>query len=185
MKHTTFCAIPLLVVGAAAVAATHLPNNPVVTTRQASMKEMAAAAKQIAGMFDGKIAYDQATFRQAAETLQRRTRALTTEFPADSLGRPSGAKPEIEQSREEFDAFARHIEMLSSALAAEAEKAPADGISDVMRMGPDTAMGGSLLGKRAGASRQLDPSKMPAEHLLHLIMQDCTGCHVKFREKVQ
>ncbi|TIQ78397.1 MAG: cytochrome c, partial [Mesorhizobium sp.] len=34
--------------------------DPIVATRQSSMKEMAAAAKTIAGMFDGKLAYDAA-----------------------------------------------------------------------------------------------------------------------------
>lgn len=186
MKRTSTYVIPLLLVGAAAaIAATHVPDKPIIAARQASMKEMAAAAREIAGMFAGKIAYDANAFRQAAETIHRRTSALTTEFPADSLGSPSAAKPEIDQSREEFDAFAHHIGTLASALATEADKAPADGISSAMRMGKDMPMGGSLLGKRASAAEEADPSKLPAEHILHLILQDCTSCHAKFREKLQ
>ncbi|RUW60689.1 cytochrome c [Mesorhizobium sp. M7A.F.Ca.US.008.03.1.1] len=186
MKRTSIYAIPLLLIGiAAAVAATHLPDKPVIVARQSSMKEMAAAARQIAGMFGGKIAYDAPAFRQAAETIHRRTGVLAAEFPADSLGSPSAAKQEIDQSRDEFDALASHIATLASALAVEADKAPADSISSAMRMGPDMAMGGSLLGKRAGAAKEADPSKLPAEHLLHLILQDCTSCHAKFRAKVQ
>ena len=44
--------------------------------------------------------------------------------------------------------------------------------------------GGSLLGKRPGAV-EADPGKLPAEHLLHLILQDCSSCHSKFRQKVE
>lgn len=186
MKQAPIYVIPLLLIGAAAaVAATHFPDKPIIAARQTSMKEMAAAARQIAGMFGGKIAYDAAAFRQAADTIQRRTGDLAAEFPADSLGAPSAAKPEIDQSREEFDSLAHHIGRLAGALAAEADKAPAGGISSDMRMGKDMAMGGSLLGKRAGTAEDADPSKLPAEHLLHLILQDCTSCHAKFRDKVQ
>lgn len=43
---------------------------------------------------------------------------------------PSAAKPEIDQSRAEFDAFARHFETLANALAAES-KTTAEGIPKV------------------------------------------------------
>ncbi|TIU29842.1 MAG: cytochrome c, partial [Mesorhizobium sp.] len=32
---------------------------------------------------------------------------------------------------------------------------------------------------------QADPAGMPAEHLLHLILQDCSSCHSKFRQKTE
>ncbi|TIW41251.1 MAG: cytochrome c, partial [Mesorhizobium sp.] len=32
---------------------------------------------------------------------------------------------------------------------------------------------------------QPDPATLPAEHLLHLILQDCSSCHSKFRQKVE
>ncbi|WP_245525784.1 cytochrome c [Mesorhizobium sp. M00.F.Ca.ET.216.01.1.1] len=160
-------------------------GDAIVTTRQASMKEMAAAAKIIAGMFDGKLAYDVVAFKAAAKTLRARTGpALIAEFPSTTLGAPSGAKPEIEYARPEFEALARHIGTLSGVLAAKAERAPA-GITDDMRMGSGLMMGGgSLLGKRSGAA-EADPAKLPAEHLLHLILQDCSSCHSKFRQKVE
>lgn len=148
------------------------------------MKEMAAAAKTIAGMFDGKLAYDAVAFKAAAGTLRTRTGpALIAEFPSATLGPPSGARLEIDQARSEFEALARHIGTLASTLAAKAERAPAS-ITDDMRMGSGSAMGGgSLLGKRPAAA-EADPSKAPAEHLLHLILQDCSSCHSKFRQKV-
>ncbi|RWA63447.1 MAG: cytochrome c [Mesorhizobium sp.] len=148
------------------------------------MKEMAAAAKTIAEMFDGKRAYDAAGFKAAAETLKVRTGpALIAEFPDGTLGAPSGAKPEIDQARPEFEALARHIGRLADALAAKAEKAPA-GITADMRMTGPPMDGGSLLGKRPRAA-QADPAKMPAEHLLHLILQGCSSCHSKFRQRQQ
>ncbi|PDQ21858.1 cytochrome C [Mesorhizobium sanjuanii] len=148
------------------------------------MKEMAIAAKTIAEMFDGKLAYDAAAFRVPAETIRARSGpALIAEFPSTTLGAPSGARLEIEQARPEFEALANHMGTLAEALAAKARQAPA-GITGDMRMGSGLAMGGgSLLGKRPAA--EADPPKLPAEHLLHLILQDCSSCHSKFRQKVQ
>jgi cytochrome c556 len=177
LVSVTFCA--------AGIAATHRSNDPIVLKRQASMKEMATAAKTISEMFSGRLAYDARAFKAAAETIRGRSGdTLIAEFPANSLGGPSAAKAEIEQSREEFGALARHLEMLATALSADADNAPA-GITDEMRMGPGLATGGSILAKRSGVSAEADPSKIPAEHVLHLILQNCTSCHAKFREKVQ
>ncbi|WP_292583816.1 cytochrome c, partial [Mesorhizobium sp.] len=62
-------------------------GDAVVAARQASMKAMAAAAKTVAEMFDGKRAYDPAGFKAAAEALRARTgSALIGEFPAGTLG---------------------------------------------------------------------------------------------------
>jgi len=160
-------------------------GNAIVAARQSSMKDMAAAARTIAEMFDGKRAYQPESFKAAAATLRDRTgAALIAEFPASSLGPPSGAKAEIDQARPQFEALARHIGLLTAALSAKADKAPAE-ISPDMRMGTGLPMdGGSLLGKRPGAA-EADPTRMPAEHILHLILQDCASCHSKFRRKVE
>lgn len=159
-------------------------RDAIIEARQVSMREMAAAAKTIAGMFDGKLTYDAAAFRAAAETIRARSGpALIAEFPSTTLGAPSDARLEIEPARPEFEALANHMGTLAEALAAKARQAPA-GITGDMRMGSGLAMdGGSLLGKRPSA--ETDPAKLPAEHLLHLILQDCSSCHSKFRQKVQ
>ncbi|WP_292637465.1 cytochrome c [Mesorhizobium sp.] len=182
MKWTAATVMLSLACASAVVAAAG--PDPIIATRQSSMKELAAAAKTIAAMFDGKLAYDAAAFKAAAETIRARTGpTLITEFPSATLGAPSGAKLEIDQARSEFEALARHIGTLATTLAAKAERAPAS-ITDDMRMGTGPAMGGgSLLGKRPAAA-QADPAKAPAEHLLHLILQDCSSCHSKFRQKV-
>jgi cytochrome c556 len=159
--------------------------DPVVAKRQDSMKAMANAAKTISGIFDGKLAYDAGAFKKAAETIRRRSgSAMVDEFPPGSLGAPSAAKAEIDRSREEFTALARHLESLAAALSSAADHAP-DGITEAMRMKPGMDMGSSLLGKRPGGAADADPSKMAAEHLFHLMRQDCTNCHAKFREKRQ
>ncbi|MFK0690798.1 cytochrome c [Mesorhizobium sp. IMUNJ 23033] len=188
MRTGTVSAAAMLALASSLVVASSLtaaPSEAIVTARQASMKEMAAAAKTVAEMFDGKRAYDAAGFKAAAATLSARTGpALIAEFPEGTLGAPSGAKLEIGQGRPEFDALGRHIGRLAAALAAKAEKAPAE-IGDDMRMGAGLPMdGGSLLGKRPNAT-ETDPAKLPAEHLLHLILQDCSSCHSKFRQKVE
>jgi len=160
-------------------------GNAVVAARQSSMKDMAAAARTIAEMFDGKRAYQPESFKAAAGTLRDRTgAALIAEFPAGSLGAPSGAREEIDQARPEFETLARHIGLLAAALSSKADKAPAE-ITGDMRMGAGLPMdGGSLLGKRANAAG-INPEKLPAEHLLHLILQDCSSCHSQFREKLE
>jgi cytochrome c556 len=146
------------------------------------MKEMAAAARAIAEMFDGKRAYEPAAFKAAANALGAHTGpALIAEFPEGTLGAPSGARLDIDQARPEFEALARHIGRLADALAAKAKTAPA-GITADMRMTGPPMDGGSLLGKRPGVA-QADPASMPAEHLLHLILQDCSSCHAKFRQR--
>lgn len=156
-------------------------GGPIVTARQDSMKEMGAAAKAIAEMFDGKRGYEPAAFKAAADALNVRAGALIREFPQGTLGAPSAARPEIDDARPEFEALARHIGRLADALANKAGKAP-DGITADMRMTEPPMDGGSLLGKRPGAA-EADPEKMPEEHLLHLILQDCASCHSKFRQK--
>ncbi|RJT27251.1 cytochrome c [Mesorhizobium waimense] len=186
MRRVPVIAAVIVITGLAA--RTALPEtavSPVVAERQASMKAMANAAKTISGIFDGKLPYDAAAFKAAAETIRQRSGgAMVDEFPAGSLGAPSAAKVEVDQFREEFAALAHHLESLAAALSSAADNAP-NGITESMRMKSGMAMGSSLLGKRAGGTAAADPSKMPAEHVFHLMLQDCTNCHAKFREKRQ
>jgi cytochrome c556 len=179
-------AIPALAASLVLASTTAMASgDAIVPARQSSMKEMAAAARTIAEMFDGKRAYQPESFKAAAAALRDRTGGvLIAEFPNSSLGAPSGAKEEIDQARPEFEALARHIGLLAAALSAKAESAPAV-ITEDMRMGAGLAMGGgSLLGKRASPA-EADPAKLPAEHILHLILQDCSSCHSKFRQRTE
>lgn len=170
---------------AAAMALAKTGTATVVAERQAAMKAMAEAAKTISGMFAGKLPYDPAAFKGAAEAIRSRSgNTMVEAFSAGSLGAPSAAKFEIDQSREEFAALARHLEGLAAALSSAADRAP-NGITDSMRMAPEMTMGSSLLGKRSARAAETDPSKVPAEHLFHLMLQDCTSCHAKFRVKRQ
>lgn len=169
----------------AGYAAVHIPTDGLVTKRQVAMKEMARAAKMIAGMFEGKLSYDAAAFKDAAETIRRHSgEVLVKEFPPGSFGGLSDATAEIDKSRAEFAALARHLETFASALSAAADDAP-DGITKSMRMGQGMVTGGSLLGKPRAGKAEADPSRMPAEHVFHLMLQDCASCHAKFREKAQ
>lgn len=110
---------------------------------------MAQAAKTIAGMFEGKLSYVSAAFKDAVETIRRKSgEALVAEFPARSFGGQSDATAEIDRSREEFAALAYHLEEFASALSEAAEGAP-HGITDDMRMAHGGLMEGSLLRRRA------------------------------------
>ena len=185
MRRLIALAAILSLSSAAGLAAVHIPANGIVAARQAAMKEMARAAKTIADMFEGKLSYDAVVFKDAAETIRRQSGdALVTEFPPGSFGGPSDASAEIDKSRAEFSALASHLEKFASALSAAADAAP-DGITKSMRMGQGMMTGGSLLGKRRAGKAEADPSTMPAEHVFHLMLQDCASCHAKFREKVQ
>lgn len=177
-------AVGLALACVSTLAAAKVGSEALIVARQASMKQMATAAKTLAGMFNGQVPYNAAAFRDAAETLRDRTGSLVGEFPSGSLGPLSGAKPEIDQDRRSFEALAHHIATLTTALAKEAANAPPQ-INAEMRMGPGTMMdGGSLLGKRTNAAEP-DPATLPAEHLVHMILQDCTSCHSRFRQKIR
>jgi cytochrome c556 len=170
-----------------AVVASADPNSPpdIIKARRSSMKAMAEAGKTIAGMFEGKLPYDAAVFKQSAETISRHSGdALIIEFPATTLGPPSAAKSEIDQSREEFDALARKVASFATVISAAADKAP-NGITQDMRMGSSSTMGSSLLGKRKVSPGEEDITKLSAEHAFHLMVQECSSCHAKFREKVK
>ena len=163
------------------------PNLPsdIIKARQASMKAMAEAGKTIASMFEGKLPYDAVAFKKSAQTISRHSGdAMVIEFPATTLGPPSAAKPEIDQSREEFDALARKVASFATVISAAADKAP-NGITQDMRMGSSSTMGSSLLGKRKVSAGEEDVTKLPAEHAFHLMLQECSSCHAKFREKVK
>lgn len=185
MRRLVAFAAILSLLSAAGFAAVHIPAEGIVAERQAAMKEMARAAKTISDMFEGRLSYDAVVFKHAAETIRRQAGdALVTEFPSGSFGGPTDASAEIDKSRAEFAALASHLEKFASALSAAADAAP-DGITKSMRMGQGMITGGSLLGKTRAGRAEADPSTMPAEHVFHLMLQDCASCHVKFREKVQ
>lgn len=185
MRRLIALAAILSLSSTAGLAAVHIPANGIVAERQAAMKEMARAAKTIADMFEGKLSYDAVVFKDAAETIRRQSGdALVTEFPPGSFGGRSDTSAEIDKSRAEFAALAGHLEKFASALSAAADAAP-DGITKSMRMGQGMITGGSLLGKTRAGKVEADPSRMPAEHVFHLMLQDCASCHAKFREKAQ
>ncbi|QPC88986.1 cytochrome c (plasmid) [Mesorhizobium sp. NBSH29] len=185
MRRLIALAAILSLSSADGLAAVHIPANGIVAARQAAMKEMARAAKTIAGMFQGKLSYDAAAFKDAAETIRRHSgEVLVKEFLPGSFGGLSDATAEIDRSRAEFAALAGHLETFASALSSAADAAP-DGITKSMRMGQGMITGGSLLGKARAGKAEADPSRMPAEHVFHLMLQDCASCHAKFREKAQ
>lgn len=185
MRRLIAFAAILSLSSAAGLTATHIPADGIVAARQAAMKEMARAAKTISDMFEGKLSYDAVVFKDAAETIRHQSGdALVTEFPPGSFGGPSDASAEIDKSRAEFAALASHLEKFASALSAAADDAP-DGITKSMRMGQGMMTGGSLLGKKRAGKAEVDPSTMPAEHVFHLMLQDCASCHAKFRKKAQ
>nr|WP_258045696.1 cytochrome c [Mesorhizobium sp. NBSH29] len=170
---------------AAVFAASHIPANGIVGKRQNAMKQMARAVKTIADMFEGRLVYDAAEFKSAAETVRRQSgETLVKGFPAGSLGDPSDAKADIDTSRAEFIALAKHLEKFASALSVAADSAP-DGITKSMRMGPGMMMDGSILGKKRAAKSVADVSTLPAEHVFHLMLQDCASCHARFRNKAK
>lgn len=162
----------------AAVAAAQTAGSTIVDERRQAMKAMADAAKAISGMFEGTLPYSGEALGKAAETvLANSGAAMKMRFPEGSLGAPSAAKEEISSDRQRFDEIADRLEELAAALSHAADQAP-DVLTSDMRMGNQLMMGGSLLGAITG-----DPANMPAEHVFHLVLETCTSCHAKFRER--
>lgn len=145
----------------------------IVTERQRGMKDMAASAKIIAGMFKDSAAYDQRRFRAAAETIAAHAgETLAAQFPPDTIGPPSAARAVITEKRDEFAALGRELRRQAQALAGKADST----LTPAMRMGAGTEGGASsLLGRRTQTTDNLQA--VPAEHVFHMMLQGCTACH--------
>jgi cytochrome c556 len=160
-----------------------MPAASVIEERQAVMKSMAAAAKAIGDMFQGRLAYDAKEFKSAAELISARSgQALLDDFPAGSVAETSDANEKIWQQWVEFQIFADRLSVLAGALARDADTSPYTIGSD-MRMKPGTMTGGSLLGGRPKPLTEADIAGLPAEHAYHLMLEACTSCHAKFRTR--
>jgi cytochrome c556 len=170
-------ALLLLSVAAEAAAAT----SGIVAERRETMKSFAAAVRTISDMFAGKQPYDSGRFKAAAALIgQKSGPALKAEFPAGSSGEGSRAKPEIFAEWPQFGLHADQLALLADGLAKAADRSPHE-IGDDMRMKTGMPMGGTLLASRAKPLTQTEISWLPAEHVFHLMIEQCTGCHAKFR----
>lgn len=151
--------------------------------RQQAMKDMAAAAKTVAGMFGGTLAYDRAAFRQAASVFASHSgSALVALFDGPAPTNSSADDAKIAAERQSFDGIAVRLGQIAAAFEEKAEGAGATLTPD-MRMGSGIPMGGgSLLGAKPLAS-ETDLETIPAEHLFHMMLETCTGCHAKFRRR--
>jgi cytochrome c556 len=172
-----FAVLLLLAVGAGAAMAA----SSIVAERRETMKSFATAARTIADMFAGKQPYESGRFKAAAELIRQKSgAALRAEFPAGSIGEDSRAKPEISQHWPEFALHADQLALLADGLAKAADRSPHEIGSD-MRMKTGMPMAGSLLASRAKPLTETEISSLPAEHVFHLMMEQCTACHAKFR----
>jgi len=145
--------------------------------RQLDMKAMAEAARTIGELFAGKRPYSQQALKAAAEAIMARAGVnLTDAFAGEAQQDSKADFGAIASSTEDFDKLARNLEIYAAALSTAADRSPA-------RLGPETRMGGTLLGSpfapKAEAAR--DAAVVPAEHVYHLMLQTCTTCHAKFR----
>jgi cytochrome c556 len=158
-----------------------LAASGVIGERKATMKLFPDAVRTMGEMFRGTRPYDQKAFKAAAETIRSNSgAALREKFPPGSVGEGSQARPEIFVEWAEFTVRSDQMELLAAALSHAADGAP-HGIGDDMRMGKGTMMGGSLLGSRAKPLTPAEIAAMPAEHAFHLLAEQCTACHAKFR----
>lgn len=145
--------------------------------RQLDMKSMAESARVIGEMFGGKRPYSRGEFKEAAENIQSHAgKRIVEDFEGPPQPDSKVDSATIASSSAEFGKLAGALEIYAGALSSAADRNP-DGL------GPDTRMGGTLLGspfgRKAHAAR--DAASMPAEHAYHLMLQTCTSCHAKFR----
>lgn len=146
--------------------------------RQADMKSMAGSARIVGELFEGRRPYSQAEFKEAAENIRTHAgKRIVDDFqrPPEPDSKADAAM--IASSADEFGKLARELEIYAAALSAAADRNPDE-------LGPETRMGGTLLGspfgRKVDAAR--DAASMPAEHAYHLMLQTCTSCHAKFRK---
>lgn len=145
--------------------------------RQLGMKSMAVSAKVIGELFGGGKPYSQQEFREAAENIRSHAGGrLVADFDGGPQADSKADAEMISSSSEEFGRLARDLEIYASALSSAADRNPKE-------LGPETRMGGTLLGSPFGPKVEAarDAASMPAEHAYHLMLQTCTSCHAKFR----
>lgn len=145
--------------------------------RQLNMKSMADSAKIIGELFSGRRPYSQKELREAAENIRTQAgKSLVDSFDGEPQADSKADARTISSYPAEFGRMARDLEIYATALSSVAERNPTG-------LGPDTRMGGTLLGSPFGpkADAARDAAKMPAEHAYHLMLQTCTSCHAKFR----
>ena len=131
----------------------------VVTTRQADMKAIAAAAKSLAGMFKEPSTYSSAEFKWAAELIRDKAgQRLINHFSAEAASADSKAKPNIIEEREGFDRLANDLRAYAATLALAAEKNPS-AMTESMRMKPGEPMGGGPIGTHVQAKPSLQRSR--------------------------
>lgn len=153
--------------------------SPVVERRQQAMKDMASAAKTIAAMFSGDVAYDRTGLREAASAFVVHASELSALFTGNAGSRSEADDRRIAAERKEFDEIAARLEELAVAFDRKAARA-GNAITPDMRMGSGVPGGGSLFGARPLRS-EADLSAIPAEHLFHMMLGTCTACHSKYR----
>lgn len=179
-RTTVTTAGALLAAGAVLVAGAVLTAGAVAAPaweRQLDMKSMAEAAKVVGELFEGRRPYGQQEFKSAAEAV--RTRAgdhLVESFRGDQQPDSRADAAAIASSPDEFAELARDLEAYATALSSSADRNPSG-------LGPETRMGGTLLGSPFGRKPDAarDAAAVPAEHAYHLMLQTCTTCHAKFR----
>lgn len=146
--------------------------------RQVDMKFMADSARIIGELFSGRRPYNQHEFREAAENIRTHAgKRLVDGFGGGPQADSKADAERISSYAAEFGTMARDLEIYATALSSAAERNPTG-------LGPDTKMGGTLLGSPFGpkADAARDAASMPAEHAYHLMLQTCKSCHAKFRK---
>jgi cytochrome c556 len=158
-----------------------LAATGVIAERREVMKSFAPAVRTMGEMFRGSRPYDAAGFKAAAELIRGNGGAeLLAKFPTGSIGQGSQARPEIFSDWAEFAERADQLQLLAAALVTAADRAP-NGISEDMRMKGAMTTGGTLLASRTKPLTEQEIAGLPAEHVFHLMAEQCTACHAKFR----
>jgi cytochrome c556 len=163
--------------------ATNARDGQPLPPRQQTMKEMAAAAKTVAGMFSGTLAYDRDAFRQAAGVFVNHSGPrLLALFDGNVPANSSADDEKIAGQRQAFDEIAMRLGQLAAKFDEKAGDAGA-AITPDMRMGSGIPMGGGSLLSAKPLASETDLTTIPAEHLFHMMLETCTDCHAKFRRR--
>jgi cytochrome c556 len=121
IRHTVLSVTCAVLLGAGALALASGVQADEIAQRKVAMQNNGKAAKELAGMFKGEMAFDGKAVAAAGYTIANDFAAVRTLFPKGSTSMESRAKPEIWSDMAGFEAALNKADDAAKAVAAAGE----------------------------------------------------------------
>lgn len=185
-----------IAVSVAAAAWSHGGATGIVKERMDGMSAMSRVVKDLTPMMRGKIEYDAAQVRAAADAMiEHSGEQMTSLFPEGTGDKPSAALPSVWEDWEEFAALAEELKeyaegikiaadngLATSASAASTDSMMGGGTANMMDGDTSSMMGGDMMATSNRLTAEMF-EEMPADMAFNAVAQTCSACHQKFRAK--